>query len=235
MPALMDETNLAYKVAVWLIPLVIAIVFHEVAHGWVARAFGDPTAARLGRLTLNPIKHVDPVGTIGLPMVLAVVGAPIFGWAKPVPVVAARLRNPRLHMMLVALAGPGTNFVLALIAALALGVAYSASGGSMAGASGTTRFVVDNLFNFLLINIFLGVFNLIPLPPFDGGHVVEGLLPRPMVPAWNALGRFGFPIMLVLLVVLPMLSPSANIVGRAIAPVVQGIVAFLLGLAGLQL
>lgn len=231
----MDQPNLAYTVAVWLIPLVIAIVFHEVAHGWVARAFGDETAARLGRLTLNPIRHVDPVGTIGLPLVLAVAGAPIFGWAKPVPVVAARLRHPRWQMMLVALAGPATNFVLAFLAAMALGIGYSATGGQMAGTSGVVRFVIDNLFNFLLINIFLGVFNLIPLPPFDGGHVVEGLLPRRLVPLWGKVGRFGFPIMLFLLVILPMLSPSANIVGRAIAPIVQAIVAFLLGIAGLQL
>ena len=114
--------NLAWNIATWLIPLVIAIVFHEVSHGWVANMLGDPTAKRRGRLTLNPIKHVDPLGTVLLPMVLAVSGAPVFGWAKPVPVVSQRLRNPRFHMVLVALAGPGMNLLLALIAAAAFAI-----------------------------------------------------------------------------------------------------------------
>jgi Zn-dependent protease len=227
------EQGLAYSIAVWLIPLVIAIVFHEVAHGWVARALGDQTAARLGRLTLNPIRHVDPVGTVGLPLVLAVAGAPIFGWAKPVPVVASNMRHPRRDMVLVALAGPGTNFMLALIAALSLGILFAGSGGALPQA-GAGRFVADNFVNFLLINVFLGVFNLIPLPPFDGGHVVEGALPRGLVPAWNSLARFGFPILLILLVVVPMIAPQANVVARAVAPIVRAVAGGLLALAGLQ-
>lgn len=225
----MTSESLPYTVAVWLVPLVIAIVFHEVAHGWVARVFGDPTAARLGRLTLNPIKHADPVGTVGLPLILAITGAPIFGWAKPVPVVASRLRNPRLHMMLVALAGPGINLVLALGAALALGLTVTPG----VEPVGVMRFVVDNLLNFLLINIFLSVFNLIPLPPFDGGHVVEGLLPRSAVPAWQRIARFGFPILIVLLLVVPMVAPQANIVAQVIAPIAQGVARAFLGLVGL--
>jgi len=227
----MGDGGIAYTIAVWLVPLVIAIVCHEVAHGWVARAFGDQTAARLGRLTLNPIKHVDPVGTIGLPLVLAVTGAPIFGWAKPVPVVAARLRNPRFHMMLVAMAGPGMNFVLALIAALLLGASVAAMGA--VPREGVGGFVITNLFNFLLINVFLGVFNLIPLPPFDGGHVVEGLLPRPLVPGWLKLSRFGLPLFIALLLVLPLLVPSANIVARIIAPIATAVSGAFLGLVGL--
>src|SRR5690242_20329339 len=105
----MESPNIVYSIAVWLVPLVIAIVFHEVAHGYVARLLGDQTAAKLGRLTLNPIKHVDPFGTVILPLMLAVAHAPIFGWAKPVPVNAKWLRNPRRDMVLVALAGPGSN------------------------------------------------------------------------------------------------------------------------------
>lgn len=225
----MNPESLPYTIAVWLVPLVIAIVFHEVAHGWVARAFGDPTAARLGRLTLNPIKHADPVGTIGLPLILAITGAPIFGWAKPVPAVAGRLRNPRVHMMLVALAGPGINLLLALVAAIALGAVVT-PGETPVGAM---RFVTDNLLNFLLINIFLAVFNLIPLPPFDGGHVVEGLLPRRAVPAWQRLARFGFPLLIVLLLVVPMIAPQANVVARIVAPIARGVAGAFLGLVGL--
>ena len=230
----MNAPDFAYDIAVWLIPLVIAIVFHEVAHGWVARAFGDSTAERLGRLTLNPVRHVDPVGTVVLPMMLAIAHAPVFGWAKPVPVVAAKLRNPRRDMMLVALAGPATNLILALLAALTLGAVFGLGGGQPP-AEGVAGFVVANLFNFLMINIFLAVFNLIPLPPFDGGHVVEGLLPAPVARQYAKLGRFGFPLLLGLLVVLPMLWPGANIVARVVSPIVAWIAATLLGVVGLGL
>src|SRR5687768_9034671 len=122
----MAEGNVVFEVATWLIPLVFAIVLHEISHGWVANAFGDPTAKNLGRLSPNPIRHVDPIGTVGLPLLLAVSGAPVFGWAKPVPVVAKRMRNPRLHMMLVALAGPAMNLALGLIAVFALALALPA-------------------------------------------------------------------------------------------------------------
>jgi Zn-dependent protease len=163
-----------FTLATWIVPLVFAIVLHEISHGWVANAFGDPTAKNLGRLSPNPIRHVDPFGTLILPMVLAVSGMPVFGWAKPVPVVARRMRRPRLHMMLVALAGPGMNFALAILAAFALAL-LRATADEPPGAM--TQFIGANLFNFLIINIFLAVFNLLPVPPFDGGHVVEGLLP----------------------------------------------------------
>lgn len=231
----MNDPNLPYTIAVWLIPLVIAIVFHEVAHGYVARIFGDPTADRLGRLTLNPIRHVDPIGTVVLPMILAIAHAPIFGWAKPVPVDAMRLRNPRRDMMLVALAGPATNFVLATFAALSLGAFVGLHGGIPAqGAPHTVAgFVFDSLYSFVLVNVFLGVFNLIPLPPFDGGHVVQGLLPRAAAIQYSKLARFGFPLLLFLLFVLPMISPQADIVRRVIGPIASAVAAFFLGFARL--
>lgn len=215
--------SLPWKLATWLIPLIIAIVFHEVSHGLVANALGDPTAKQRGRLSFNPIKHVDPIGTLFLPMILAVSGAPIFGWAKPVPVVARRLRNPRFHMILVALAGPGMNLLLAVIAALFLGVLVGISPHGLFWA-----FLGQNLLNFLAINVFLAVFNLIPLPPFDGGHVVEGLLPRKAAVHYAKLRRYGFLLLIMLLLVIPHLFPGANIVARTIGPPVNWIIRALL-------
>jgi Zn-dependent protease len=213
----MNPDNIVFQVATWLIPLVVAIVLHEISHGWVASAFGDPTARELGRLSLNPIRHVDPFGTLLLPIVLAVTGAPVFGWAKPVPVVAKRMRNPRLHMMIVALAGPGMNLFLALLAGIVLALVRLA--GPPAGAAGL--FLLLNLVNFIAINIFLAVFNLLPLPPFDGGHVVEGLLPRRLARQYRKLGRFGFPLLIFLLLILPALVPGADVVERVVRPPVD--------------
>jgi Zn-dependent protease len=211
----MTPDNPIYAAAVWIIPLIIAIVFHEVAHGLMARALGDPTAAQLNRLSFNPIRHVDPIGTVILPLGLALAKAPVFGWAKPVPVDARRLRNPRWGMVAVALAGPAMNFLLAAVAAIAIGVLY----GQMSGPpEGVSQFIFANLVNFLLINIFLAVFNLLPLPPFDGGHVVEGVLPRRLAVEWAKLARFGFPLIIVLLVVVPMIWPSASVVAKIVGP-----------------
>jgi Zn-dependent protease len=215
--------NLAWNIATWLIPLVIAIVFHEVSHGWVANMLGDPTAKRRGRLTLNPIKHVDPFGTVLLPMVLAVSGAPVFGWAKPVPVVSQRLRNPRFHMILVALAGPGMNLLLALIAAVAFAIVVATQPEGLVAI-----FIIQNLIHFIVINVFLAIFNLIPIPPFDGGHVVEGLLPRRLALHYSRLRRYGFPLLIILLLIVPMLFPDANLVERTIGPPVNWIIQLLL-------
>ena len=215
--------SLPWTIATWLIPLVIAIVFHEVSHGLVANMLGDPTARQKGRLSFNPIKHVDPLGTVILPMALAVTGAPVFGWAKPVPVVARRLRNPRWHMVLVALAGPGMNLLLALVAALTFAAVVAIGPQGLAWA-----FAVQNLLNFIVINVFLAIFNLIPLPPFDGGHVVEGLLPRPLAKQYGKLRRFGFLLLIMLLLVLPLAFPDAKIVERTIGPPVNWILQALL-------
>lgn len=227
----MTDLPLPYTIAVWLIPLVIAIVFHEVAHGYVARIFGDHTAERMGRLTLNPIRHVDPIGTVVLPMVLAIAHAPIFGWAKPVPVEGSNLRNPRRDMIFVALAGPGTNFVLATLAALVLAAFFSGSVPPASALYTVSGFAFLSLLSFVQVNVFLGVFNLIPLPPFDGGHVVQGLLPRPAAIQYAKLARFGLPLLLILLLVLPMISPNLDIVRRLIGPIANAVFQFFLGIA----
>ena len=201
----MAPDNIVFRVATWLIPLVIAIVLHEIAHGWVANAFGDPTARRKGRLSINPLRHVDPVGTLALPLILAVAGAPIFGWAKPVPVVARRMRNPRLHMVLVALAGPGMNLLLAAVGALLLAALMVRPGSGL-----VWLFLALNLINFVAINIFLAVFNMLPIPPFDGGHVVEGLLPRAAALHYAKLRRYGFLLLFALLFLVPARTSSTG-------------------------
>jgi Zn-dependent protease len=227
----MNDTLL---IALALIPaLVVSIVFHEVAHGWTALMLGDPTARERRRLSLNPLRHVDPLGTLILPGILALTGAPVFGWAKPVPVDKWRLNNPRFGMMAVAAAGPGTNLVLAAIGAVLLGLFLRVitpaggdathiinllmQGSSIVPASGT-GFVLFALFSFILINLFLALFNLIPLPPFDGSHIVEGLLPPGLAQAYEKLRPFGFPLLFLLLLVIPYFFPSLGIVQRVVIP-----------------
>jgi Zn-dependent protease len=224
--------NIIKEIAVWVVPLVIAIVFHEVAHGLVARRLGDPTAEAKGRLSLNPIRHIDPFGTIVLPLLLAVSHAgAIFGWAKPVPVDYRRLRNPRRDMVLVALAGPGMNLLLALVGTAILAATIVLSGGAQNGVVGI---VADNALNFVLINIFLAVFNLLPVPPFDGGHVVEGLLPQSLALQFRRIGRFSLLVFVVLLLVLPAISPRADVVARVVSPIVNAIARLFLGIFGLR-
>ncbi len=209
-----------FQVAALVIPLIIAIVFHEVAHGWTARLLGDPTAAQMGRLTLNPIKHVDPFGTIILPGMLKLAGLPVFGWAKPVPVIKGRLRNPRRDMMIVAAAGPGSNLVMALIGAVLLGLAMRGFAEGVEPSLGMS-FLAANLFNFILLNIFLALFNLLPIPPFDGGHIVEGLLPAQAARKYAAMHSKALLIMILLLVVLPWIAPSLNVVSWLVLPPVE--------------
>jgi Zn-dependent protease len=207
-----------YQAANWIIPLVIAIVFHEVAHGLVARYYGDMTAANAGRLTLNPIRHVDPVGTIILPLILAVAGAPVFGWAKGVPVNDQKMRNPRWNMVVVAAAGPLSNIILALIGA---GLIVVLSIATKEGGGGVANFVLLNLYNFIAINLFLALFNMLPIPPFDGSKVLAGILPPALGARFRRLDRLGMLIAIALLVVIPSVFPSANIIGPLIsAPVI---------------
>jgi Zn-dependent protease len=227
----MNETLLT---ALALIPaLVIAIVFHEVAHGWTALALGDPTAKERKRLSLNPIRHVDPIGTLVVPGALALSGLPVFGWAKPVPVIQQRLRHPRYGMMVVAAAGPGTNLVLAAIGAVllsvaiqlltptgseALGVLSLLSEGYSPNIATGPGFVLFALYFFILINVFLALFNLLPVPPFDGSHIVEGLLPRSAARVYAKLRPFGFALIFLLLLVIPWLFPGLGVVQRFVLP-----------------
>lgn len=220
-----------FQAATLIIPLVIAIVFHEVAHGWTARALGDNTAAQLGRLTLNPIKHVDPFGTIVLPGMLMLAGWPVFGYAKPVPVMKNRLRNPRRDMMIVAAAGPGSNLVMAALGALALGLFSRVYPGGE--PSVLTTFLIANLYMFISINVFLALFNLLPIPPFDGGHIVEGLLPPAVARKYGGLHDKALLIMILLLVIVPLAIPSLNIVNWLIRPPVMWLTEQYLNLAGL--
>ena len=160
-----------YTASTWVIPLVIAITFHEASHGYVARLCGDDTAWRLGRVSFNPFKHIDPFGTILLPAVLLLIRSPIlFGYAKPVPVNFQALRNPRLDSILVAAAGPAMNFALATLAALAIHLLIYLP-------DAARPWVAEILENTLIINVLLAIFNLLPLPPLDGGRIAVGVLP----------------------------------------------------------
>ena len=177
--------------------LVPAIILHEISHGVVALAFGDDTAKKAGRLTLNPIAHVDPVGSVALPLLLAVAGAPVFGWAKPVPVNPRNLRHPRQETLLVSLAGPATNIVLAIGAA---GVLRTATHSSLP---------IDVALQFGIINVVLATFNLIPIPPLDGSAIIERFLPANWWPGWLRLRQYSFAILFLLVFLLP-----GNYLGR---------------------
>jgi Zn-dependent protease len=187
-----------YDFSVWVLPLVIAITFHEAAHGFVAHRLGDDTAYKLGRVSFNPIRHIDPFGTLMMPAILLMAHSPfLFGYAKPVPVNFRALRNPRIGMVLVALAGPATNIALALVAA----AAFHLLGLAPANAA---QWVADNLKNALIINVVLAVFNMMPIPPLDGGRVAVGLLPNALAVPLSRLEPFGMLILIGLLIVLPL-------------------------------
>jgi len=211
---MMDGTIL-YKISIWAIPVVIAITFHEAAHGYVARVCGDDTAWRLGRVSFNPLKHIDPFGTVLLPAILLFVRSPfLFGYAKPVPVNFRALHNPRRDMVWVAAAGPGMNLALATLAALAFHVIdYVPETAAL--------WVGYNLWNTIAFNVVLAVFNMLPIPPLDGGRIAVGLLPDALARPLATLEPYGLMILIGILFILPMLGAQLgsdfNIVSRVIA------------------
>jgi Zn-dependent protease len=189
-----------YEISVWAIPALIAITFHEASHGYVAHLLGDDTAWLQGRVSFNPFVHIDPFGTILLPGILLLLGAPfLFGYAKPVPVNFRALRRPRLDTILVAAAGPGMNLLLAVIAALGFHiVGYVPAPGA--------QWLAANLKNALLLNIILAIFNLVPIPPLDGGRILLGVLPGALARPLARVERYGLLILIGVLFVLPMLG-----------------------------
>jgi Zn-dependent protease len=194
-----------YTISVWILPLVIAITFHEAAHGFVAHHFGDNTAWERGRVSFNPLKHIDPFGTLILPAVLLFSHSPfLFGYAKPVPVNFRALRNPRIDMVWVALAGPATNIALALIAAVAFHLLPFVSDSS-------AQWIADNLKNALVINVVLAIFNMLPIPPLDGGRVAVGLLPNVLAVPLSRLEPFGMLILIGFLILLPVIGAQLGL------------------------
>ena len=194
-----------YLATIWVIPVIIAVTFHEAAHGFVAHLLGDDTAWRLGRVTFNPVRHIDPFGTILLPGILLLMHAPfLFGYAKPVPVNFRALRSPRRDMVLVAAAGPATNIALAVVAALA----FHAVGYFPATAA---QWLAANLRNALVLNVLLAVFNMFPLPPLDGGRILVGILPQAVAAPIARLEPYGILILIGLLILLPMLAAQLGL------------------------
>lgn len=185
----MDEFSLAQKVIIWAIPVLFAVTLHEVAHGWAALQFGDRTAQMLGRLTLNPIKHIDPVGTILVPGLLVVTTGFVFGWAKPVPINARNMRNAKTNMAWVALAGPMANLLMALFWSMMVVISFSITNAALAymGMAG------------IFINTMLMLLNLLPLPPLDGGRILVSVLPGPLSWKVSRIEPYGFMILLALL------------------------------------
>ena len=218
----MTDLGLLQKIAVWIVPVIFAITVHEVAHGWVAKQLGDKTAMMLGRLTLNPIKHIDPIGTLLIPGVLLMFGGFIFGWAKPVPITWENLKRPKRDIALVSVAGPLSNLLMAIFWVLVIRFAL------MLGSS------VDSAAIFLvyigvagvIINSVLMILNMLPIPPLDGGRVLGALLPGPLSWQLSRLEPYGLPILILLL--------ATGMLGQIIGPIINLAVSILIGFSGLS-
>ncbi|HET7650879.1 MAG TPA: site-2 protease family protein [Gammaproteobacteria bacterium] len=217
----MPDLNLIQKIAIWVIPVLLAVTLHEAAHGWVANRLGDPTARMLGRLTLNPLKHIDPIGTILVPAILLLLpGRFLFGWAKPVPISPVNFKSPRRDMAIVGAAGPMANLLMAVLWCLVgrLSLYLPDSAGhiklplALLGVAG------------IFVNVLLMVFNLLPLPPLDGGRVASGLMPRQWARVYDRIEPYGFWILLLLI--------ATNVLGFVLWPPVSILLGTLAGAAG---
>ena len=213
----MDLSAFLEKISIWAIPALFAITLHEVAHGWTARIFGDRTAQMLGRLSLNPLRHIDPVGTVLVPGVLLAVGGPLFGWAKPVPVATSMLRNPRRAMVIVALAGPAANFAMAAVWCGILAAVVRVNLNET-----LISWIAEMAEAGIWVNVVLALFNLLPVPPLDGGRVLAGLLP----PRWGSRLEKIEPVGLFLVLGFSVMRwldwlfvPAYRVMGRLIAVV----------------
>lgn len=219
---------IAYEISIWLLPILFAVTFHEAAHGFVAHLLGDNTAWRRGRVSFNPFKHVDPFGTIVLPALLLLARSPVlFGYAKPVPVNFRALRHPRRDMILVAAAGPAMNLLLATLAAAAFHLLdYT--------PDVVTRFIAENLRNALVLNVILAVFNLMPIPPLDGGRIVAGVLPDALARPFSRIEPYGLMLLIGVLIVLPLLGTQfgvdLNFLSQIITRSARAIIAVILRL-----
>jgi len=203
-----------------VIPVLFAITLHEVSHGWVARLFGDRTAELLGRLTLNPLKHIDPVGSVVVPLALTLLNLPAFGWARPVPVNGRNLRNPKRDMIFVAVAGPISNVVMASFWTVAFALALHLR----APVPGVQQFLLSMAQIGISFNVLLAVFNLMPIPPLDGGRVLRGVLPEALGRKLDAVEPYGLILVMGLL--------ALGVLGRFVWPLVQAVSAVFLSIAG---
>jgi Zn-dependent protease len=227
----LQSATALYTASTWAMPVLLAITLHEAAHGFVAHRLGDETAWLLGRVSLNPFRHIDPFGTVLLPALLLFLHSPfLFGYAKPVPVKFGALRNPRHDMVLVAAAGPGTNLLQALAAALLIHIVGFLP-------EGLDHWILANLRNAIVINVVLAVFNMIPLPPFDGGRVAVGLLPDALARPLAGLERHGMLIVVGLLFILPMIGSqfgmNLDLVGWLLRKPVDWVISIVLRVTGL--
>ena len=214
----MNQLSLLQVLAVAAIPVLFAITIHEVAHGWVARHFGDRTAEMLGRLTVNPLKHIDPIGTVVVPAIALMTTGFLFGWAKPVPVATRNLRNPRRDMMFVAAAGPGANILMAVFWAFFTKLV------TMSGFEGMTlQFFLTMGQIGVFINVILAVFNMVPIPPLDGGRVLSGLLPPRASTKLDAMEPYGLIIVLAFIF----------FAWGYLRPVITAVTGFIMSIAGL--
>lgn len=192
----MIEPDLIQRIVLLAVPILLAVTLHEVGHGWVAYLLGDATAKEMGRLSLNPLRHIDPVGTIIVPAVMVLLTGFVFGWAKPVPIDWRRLKHPRRDMVYVALAGPGVNLLLLIISVVIMATTLKLGDPASRGVQFISYLCVSSI----TINSVLMILNLIPIPPLDGGRVLTGILPRHLAVKFAQIERFGLPILVLLMI-----------------------------------